>query len=54
MQLDPNDREIISLKHFRDCSYDEIASLLKIPKGTVMSRLYYARKKLAKLLVDDE
>jgi RNA polymerase sigma-70 factor (ECF subfamily) len=50
MQLDPDDREIIMLKHFRDVSYEEIAALLKIPKGTVMSRLYYARKKLAKLL----
>lgn len=43
------DREIIVLKHFRDTPYDEIAKLLNIPKGTVMSRLYYARKKLAKL-----
>jgi len=50
MKLDPDDREIIMLKHFRDISYEEIAVLLKIPKGTVMSRLYYARKKLAKLL----
>ncbi|MBN2226045.1 MAG: RNA polymerase sigma factor [candidate division Zixibacteria bacterium] len=54
MRLDPDDREIIAMKHFRDCSYDEIAGLLKIQKGTVMSRLYYARKKLAKLLIDDE
>jgi len=50
MKLDPEDREIIMLKHFRDVSYEEIAVLLNIPKGTVMSRLYYARKKLAKLL----
>ena len=50
MKLDPDDREIIMLKHFRDIPYEEIAVLLNIPKGTVMSRLYYARKKLAKLL----
>jgi RNA polymerase sigma-70 factor (ECF subfamily) len=50
MKLDPDDREIIMLKHFRDVPYEEIAILLNIPKGTVMSRLYYARKKLAKLL----
>lgn len=49
MKLDFEDREILMLKHFRELSYDEIAKLLKIPKGTVMSRLYYARKKLAKL-----
>jgi RNA polymerase sigma-70 factor (ECF subfamily) len=50
MQLDFDDREIIMLRHFRDLSYQEISSLLKIPRGTVMSRLYYARKKLARLL----
>ncbi len=44
------DREIISLQHFRGMSYDEIAHLLGIPRGTVMSRLYYARKKLARLM----
>lgn len=50
MKLDFADREIIMLQHFRGMSYEEIAQLLKIPKGTVMSRLYYARKKLAKLM----
>jgi len=49
-QLSFGDREIITLQHFRGMSYDEIASLLDIPKGTVMSRLYYARKKLATLM----
>ncbi|MFH1688533.1 MAG: RNA polymerase sigma factor [bacterium] len=50
MQLHFEDREIITLQHFRGMSYEEIADLLNIPKGTVMSRLYYARKKLAKLM----
>ena len=49
-KLDFSDREIINLNHFRMMSYDEIAQVLGIPKGTVMSRLYYARKKLAKLM----
>jgi RNA polymerase sigma-70 factor (ECF subfamily) len=44
------DKEIINLNHFRMMSYDEIAALLKVPKGTVMSRLYYARKRLAKFM----
>ncbi len=47
LKLPFNDREIIMLQHFRGMSYDEIADLLGIPRGTVMSRLYYARKKLA-------
>lgn len=50
LELPFEDREIIMLQHFRGMSYDEIASILKIPRGTVMSRLYYARKKLAKLM----
>lgn len=41
------DREIITLQHFQDLSYDEISETLDIPRGTVMSRLYYARKRLA-------
>lgn len=48
------DREIITLQHFRGMSYDEIAEVLDIPRGTVMSRLYYARKKLAKLMRRDD
>ena len=50
MKLSFEDREIITLQHFRGMSYDEIATLLGVPKGTVMSRLYYARKRLAKLM----
>lgn len=41
------DREIITLKHFQEFSYEDIAHILAIPRGTVMSRLYYARKRLA-------
>ena len=50
LELPFDDREIITLQHFRGMSYDEIAEFLEIPRGTVMSRLYYARKKLAKLM----
>lgn len=39
-------KEIIVLKHFRGLSYKEISETLGIPVGSVMSRLYYARKKL--------
>jgi RNA polymerase sigma-70 factor (ECF subfamily) len=55
LELSFEDREIITLQHFRNMSYDEIAELLGIPRGTVMSRLYYARRKLARLMrYDDE
>ncbi len=49
-QLPPKDREILMLKEAAELSYQDIARLLDIPMGTVMSRLYYARKKLAGLL----
>ncbi len=49
-QLKENDREIIILKDFDDMSYQEISEVLDIPLGSVMSRLYYARKKLLKKL----
>jgi RNA polymerase sigma-70 factor, ECF subfamily len=49
-RLKDSDRDIIMLKEFEDMSYQEIADTLGIPLGSVMSRLYYARKKLLKEL----
>jgi RNA polymerase sigma-70 factor (ECF subfamily) len=46
LRLRPKEREIIILQHFQDYSYQEIADLLGIPIGTVMSRLYSARRSL--------
>jgi RNA polymerase sigma-70 factor (ECF subfamily) len=45
-RLSEDHREIIVLKDFKEHSYKEIADLLGIPIGTVMSRLYYARQTL--------
>lgn len=39
-------RSVIVLREFEDLSYREIAEILDIPIGTVMSRLNYARKQL--------
>jgi RNA polymerase sigma-70 factor (ECF subfamily) len=46
-------REIIILRHFEDMSYEEIAKLLGIAVGSVMSRLYYARSRLRNLLGEE-
>lgn len=48
--LEPEDRELITLKDLQNLSYREIAEVLHIPAGTVMSRLYHARRKLKKVM----
>ncbi len=48
--LDPVHREIILLRHFECLSYKDIARVLECPVGTVMSRLYAARRALRALL----
>jgi RNA polymerase sigma-70 factor, ECF subfamily len=46
LALSKEDREIITLKYLDGLSYEELAVRLQIPRGTVMSRLFYARKQL--------
>ena len=43
-------RRTIELREIDGLSYREIADALEIPKGTVMSRLHYARRKLQESL----
>ncbi len=50
--LKPEEREIIMLREFEGYSYAEISELLECPTGTVMSRLYYARKHVKDFLED--
>jgi RNA polymerase sigma-70 factor (ECF subfamily) len=45
-QLEEGDRQIILLKDLQGHSYDEIAVIMQIPKGTVRSRLHRARLEL--------
>jgi RNA polymerase sigma-70 factor (ECF subfamily) len=52
--LSEDHREIIVLKNFKGHSYNDIADILDIPIGTVMSRLYYARKALKELIIKIE
>jgi RNA polymerase sigma-70 factor (ECF subfamily) len=49
-KLNLKGREIIMMRHFQDMSYEEIAQALNIPIGTVMSRLFHARKKMKELI----
>jgi RNA polymerase sigma-70 factor (ECF subfamily) len=51
-QLSPEHRAVILMKEIDDMQYHEIAEALGCSIGTVMSRLFYARKKLQNLLRD--
>ena len=49
-QLSPEHRAVILMKEIEGMQYHEIAEALECSIGTVMSRLFYARKKLQNLL----
>lgn len=51
-QLSPEHRGVIHLREIEGRSYEEIAEITGCTLGTVMSRLFYARKKLQALLSD--
>ena len=51
-QLSPEHRAVILMKEIDGMQYHEIAEALGCSIGTVMSRLFYARKKLQNLLKD--
>jgi RNA polymerase sigma-70 factor (ECF subfamily) len=46
--LEESQRTIILLRDIQDLSYEEIANILGLPKGTVKSRLHRARQELAR------
>ena len=49
-ELTPEHRIVILLREVEGLSYDEISDLLQCPRGTVMSRLHYARNRLRTIL----
>jgi RNA polymerase sigma-70 factor (ECF subfamily) len=51
-ELTPDHRAVILLREVEGLSYEEIGRVMQCAKGTVMSRLHYARKKLQSLLRD--
>lgn len=51
-KLSPAHREIIELFYYRDNSVAEVSGMIGIPRATVKSRIFYARKNLARILVD--
>lgn len=51
-QLPPDQRNVIVLRELEGLSYKEIAETVGCAEGTVMSRLYYGRRKLQQILRD--
>ncbi len=49
-QLPPYHRAVIVLREVDGLSYEEIAEATSVPKGTVMSRLFHARRKMQAIL----
>ena len=51
-ELKPKFREVIIMYEMQGLSYDEISAKLKVPAGTIKSRLFNARKELGIKLQD--
>lgn len=49
-QLDPDSKEIITLRYYHDLNYEELAKSLCLKKGTIKSRLNRAKNKLYNIL----
>ena len=54
MELDPQYRLLILLKHFENFSYREIADIISVPEKTVKSRLFSARQYLKEIFLKME
>ena len=52
LRLPAEFREVIILREFEELSYKQIADVVQIPCGTVMSRLARARRRLAQILLN--
>ena len=51
LELKPDDRAVVVLRHFVSFSYDEISDVLGVPVKTVKSRLFTARERLRQSLL---
>jgi RNA polymerase sigma-70 factor, ECF subfamily len=49
-RLSREHREVIDLVYYHEKSVDEVAQILGVPPGTVKTRMFYARKKLAEFV----
>jgi RNA polymerase sigma-70 factor (ECF subfamily) len=52
VRLSVNDRTVLTLRHFSELNYQEIAQVLELDEKTVKSRLHEARQRLREMLKD--
>ncbi|MCL6478116.1 MAG: RNA polymerase sigma factor [Peptococcaceae bacterium] len=52
--LQPEYRQVLYLKYYREMSYEDISSALGVPVTTVKSRLFHARQEIKKLLEHED
>lgn len=50
MTMTTSDRLVLTLRHFSECSYEDMAEIIGIDEKTVKSRLFDARRRLRGLL----
>ena len=51
--LDDSHRQILILRFYGELSYEEISRVLKLPLGTVKSRIFYAVKACRKQMIEE-
>ena len=51
-QLSANHRAVLVMREVDGLSYEEMAKVMKCSKGTIMSRLFHARKNMQRFLVE--
>jgi RNA polymerase sigma-70 factor (ECF subfamily) len=49
-QLSRDHREVINLVYYHEKTVEEVAEIMQVPKNTVKTRMFYARKSMEKLL----
>ncbi len=49
-QLKPKYRDLVKLRYFKELSYEEIATTLDVPLGTVKAQLHRSREQLFKIM----
>lgn len=51
-ELSDNHRAVLVMREFEGLSYQEMAEVMQCSKGTIMSRLFHARKNMQKRLIE--